>query len=181
MGTLIRNLLLAVFLIGLTAVVEPYLDLAIYTARLARLPPPAQLRIPVDQVSGNALRDSWHAAREPGRRHEGIDIFAPRNTPVRTTTEGVVAHIGTSQLGGRVIWIVGPAGQRHYYTHLERFADVSRGQRVQPGDLIGYVGNTGNASGTPPHLHYGVYTATGAINPFPLLQPRGNARPAPPR
>lgn len=170
MGKLIRPFLLAVFLSGLIALIEPYLQMAIYTARLTSLPVPESLEIPVDRVRPDALRDSWHAARTAGRQHEGIDIFAPRGTPVRATTEGVIAHVGTSRLGGRVVWIIGPGGQRHYYAHLERFADVYRGQRIAPGDLLGYVGNTGNARGTPPHLHYGIYTVGGAINPFPLLR-----------
>jgi murein DD-endopeptidase MepM/ murein hydrolase activator NlpD len=72
-------------------------------------------------------------------------------------------------LGGNVVWIFGPGGQRHYYAHLERFADLRPGDLVMPGDIVGYVGNTGNARGTPPHLHYGIY-ASRAVNPFPLLQ-----------
>jgi murein DD-endopeptidase MepM/ murein hydrolase activator NlpD len=60
----------------------------------------------------------------------------------------------------------------HYYAHLDRFGDLAPGDLVMPGDIVGYVGNTGNASVTPPHLHYGVYTSgAGAINPFPLLKP----------
>jgi murein DD-endopeptidase MepM/ murein hydrolase activator NlpD len=57
----------------------------------------------------------------------------------------------------------------HYYAHLDRFGEFEPGDLVMPGDMVGYVGDTGNARGTPPHLHYGVYTA-GALNPFPLLQ-----------
>jgi murein DD-endopeptidase MepM/ murein hydrolase activator NlpD len=67
--------------------------------------------------------------------------------------------------------VLGPGGQRHYYAHLDRFAGVFAGMRVQAGTLLGYVGNSGNAKGTPPHLHYGIYTASGAINPYPLLAP----------
>lgn len=174
MGKLIRSFLLAVLLSGLVALVEPPLRMALYTARLTTLPVPERLPITVDRVRPETLRNSWHAERATGRRHEGIDIFAPRGTPVRGTTEGVIVRIGDGGLGGRTVWVLGPGGQRHYYAHLERFADIFRGQRVAAGDLLGYVGNSGNARGTPPHLHYGVYTMGGAINPFGLLGRGGN-------
>jgi len=57
----------------------------------------------------------------------------------------------------------------HYYAHLDDYADIRRGQLVAPGDVLGFVGNTGNAKGTPPHLHYGIYAGGGALNPYPLL------------
>lgn len=170
MSTVIRNLLLAIFLIVSIALAEPYLEMALYGARLASLPAPQALAIPVDGVGPRALRDTWHAPRSNGRRHEGIDIFAPRGTAVRAATEGVILRVGTNRLGGRVVWVLGPAGQRHYYAHLARFADVFRGQRVAAGTLLGYVGDTGNARGTPPHLHYAIYAVGGAVNPFPLLR-----------
>ena len=90
---------------------------------------------------------------------------------MRSTTRGLVFRVGQNRLGGNVVWIFGPGRQMHYYAHLDRFGDVRSGDLVMPGDIVGYVGNTGNASGTPPHLHYGVYTpGAGAINPFPLLK-----------
>ena len=63
----------------------------------------------------------------------------------------------------------GPGGQRHYYAHLDRYPDLTAGEWVNSGDVVGYVGDSGNAKGTPTHLHYGIYTAAGAINPYPLL------------
>lgn len=159
-----------VLLLSLLPLVEPVLRLAIYSARLASLPAPERLRFPIDAARPVSIRDSWHAARPGGRRHEGVDIFAPHGTPVLATTEGIVARLGRNRLGGMVVWIIGPGGQRHYYAHLSRFADLRRGQRIEAGTVIGYVGNTGNARSTPPHLHYGIYVAGGAINPFPLLQ-----------
>ncbi|WP_332675525.1 M23 family metallopeptidase [Aromatoleum sp.] len=172
MSTVIRNLLLAIFLTGAIAVAKPYLEMALYSARLASLPAPQTLAMPVDGVGRHALRDTWHAPRSGRRRHEGIDIVAPGGTPVRAATEGVVLHVGTNRLGGRVVWVLGPGGQRHYYAHLARFADVFPGQRIAAGTLLGHVGDTGNARGTPPHLHYGIYAGGGAVNPFPLLQGR---------
>jgi murein DD-endopeptidase MepM/ murein hydrolase activator NlpD len=172
MTVVVRNLLLAFSLTAAIALLEPYFEMARHAARLAAMPAPQTLPVPVDRVRTTGLRDSWHAQRSGGRRHEGIDIFAPHGTPVRATTEGVVARVGTSRLGGRVVWVLGPGGQRHYYAHLSRFADVFPGQRVAPGALLGYVGTTGNARGTSPHLHYGIYTRGGAINPFPLFRPQ---------
>ena len=70
-----------------------------------------------------------------------------------------------------MVWVFGPDRQMHYYAHLDRFGDFEPGDLVVPGDILGYVGNSDNARGTPPHLHYGIYMpGEGAINPFPLLQ-----------
>ena len=78
---------------------------------------------------------------------------------------------GLFGLGGRQVWVLGPALERHYYAHLDDWAPgLARGDVVQIGSLLGTVGNTGNARGTPPHLHYGIYGADGAYNPWPLLQ-----------
>ena len=137
---------------------------------LRNQPPPGSLPVPVDRVSTSALRDSFGDPRSGGRRHEGIDIFAPRNTPVLSATEGYVLGVGSNGLGGNVVTIEGPAGWRHYYAHLERWSDVRAGQWVEPGTILGYVGNSGNAASTPTHLHYGIYPSSGgAINPYPLL------------
>jgi murein DD-endopeptidase MepM/ murein hydrolase activator NlpD len=165
----LQLLLLAILLNALIGLGGPFIQMSLYLARLATLRAPTHLRVPVDNVRVSALRDTWHAHRGGGRRHEGIDIFAPRGTPVRATTEGVVTRIGVNSLGGKAVWVLGPGRQRHYYAHLDGFAGVYTGQRVQAGTILGYVGNTGNASRTPSHLHYGIYTWTGAVNPFPLL------------
>lgn len=170
MLTLIRNLVLGICLTGLMALAEPYWQTVLYATHLASLPAPQKLDIPVDRVRAASLQNSWHAPRPGGRRHEGIDIFAPRGTAVRSTTEGVIAQIGSNRLGGLVVWVVGPGRQSHYYAHLARTADIYRGQRIEAGTVLGYVGNTGNARGTSPHLHYGIYTSSGAVNPFPLLR-----------
>jgi murein DD-endopeptidase MepM/ murein hydrolase activator NlpD len=132
--------------------------------------PPPKLPVPVEQVAAKDLADTWGAPRGDNRRHEGIDIFAPLGRPVISTTHGVVFKVGEDNLGGHVVRVLGPGWQWHYYAHLDRFGDVEPGSIVQPGTVLGYVGNTGNASGTPHHLHYGVYRFLGgARNPFPLL------------
>lgn len=150
----------------------PWLKVAMYGVRLATMPAPATLAIPVIDVKPGALRDTWHAARAPRRRHEGIDIFAKKGTPVVSATEGIVLRLGQNALGGNVVWVYGPGGHHHYYAHLERFANLKGGDRISAGTVLGYVGNTGNASTTPPHLHYGVYADAGAINPYPFLAQR---------
>lgn len=116
------------------------------------------------------LTDTWGAARSQGRSHEGIDIFAPRHTPIQSTTQGVVSKVGENTLGGLVVVVVGPGGAGHYYAHLEDYADISPNDWVNAGDVIGYVGDSGNAKGTPPHVHYGIYINGSAVNPYPLLQ-----------
>lgn len=115
------------------------------------------------------LTDTWGGARSQGRSHEGIDIFAPRGTPIEATTSGIVSKVGLDKLGGRVVTIIGPGGAGHYYAHMEDYADISPNAWVDAGDVIGYVGDSGNAKGTPTHVHYGIYINGRAVNPYPLL------------
>lgn len=140
-------------------------------ARIERLPFPAVLPIPVDGVTGSELSSSFAAPRGGGRRHQAIDIFAPRNTPVRATTPGWISYRGVRRLGGRTISVIGPSGYRHYYAHLELWAGFGEGDFVEPGDILGYVGNSGNAAGGPTHLHYAIYRDDGEpLDPYPLLR-----------
>lgn len=131
--------------------------------------PPAENSLP-NPVPGQGLTDTWGAARSQGRTHEGIDIFAARGTPIQSTTPGIVSKVGNNNLGGRVVVVVGPGGAGHYYAHLEDYADIAPNDWVEAGDVIGYVGDSGNAKGTPPHLHYGIYINGSAVNPYPLMQ-----------
>ena len=170
MRIFLRALVVAVILLLGYSLLQPTIERALYTMRLASMPKPTALPVPVDGVRVRALRDTWGGARSEGRKHEGIDIFSKRGTPVLSSTEGIVAQVGTNRLGGLVVWVTGPGGQRHYYAHLDRYADVEAGMRIEAGRVLGYVGNTGNAKGTPPHLHYGIYETGGAINPYPLLR-----------
>jgi peptidoglycan LD-endopeptidase LytH len=169
-----RKLVWVLFLfIGLSSIAacSGVLDWSIAAFRLAWEEPPQSLPSPIGTVRRIAFRDSWGASRSGGRKHEGIDIFAPRGTPILSTSRGLVVRVGQNKLGGNVVWILGPGRQMHYYAHLDRFGELEAGDFVLPGDVIGFVGNTGNARSTPPHLHYGVYVpGEGAINPFPLLQ-----------
>jgi murein DD-endopeptidase MepM/ murein hydrolase activator NlpD len=148
---------------------------------LALLPsePDEALLMPVAGVRVAQVANTWGAPRGAGRLHEGQDIFAPRGTPIYSATEGIVWRIGVSQLGGLVVWVVGAGGRRYYYAHLERYGDhIQEGDFVTPDTVIGYVGNTGNAATTPPHLHFGIYYGSRrtcdrqVFDPLPLLRDR---------
>jgi murein DD-endopeptidase MepM/ murein hydrolase activator NlpD len=140
------------------------------------------MRFPVEGRTGRAVGSLFGDEREGGRRmHQGIDIFAPRGTRVLAATDGWVTGATTNRLGGNVVWIWDPSrGQVLYYAHLDK-QEVATGERVHAGDLVGLVGNTGNARTTPPHLHFGIYRPIlGAIDPLPFIcevpcRPRGMA------
>ena len=138
--------------------------------------PDTEILMPVEGVRLRDITDTWGAGRGGGRSHEGQDIFAAEGTPVFSSTEGYVYRIGENILGGNTVVVVGGGGYRYYYAHLLGYADDLReGQFVTPDTLLGYVGRTGNAAATPPHLHLGIYTSEpgrcdwDAINPLPLL------------
>jgi peptidoglycan LD-endopeptidase LytH len=130
----------------------------------------ATLRIPVEGATAKNVQSFFGAARDGGRReHHGVDIFAPRRTPVRAAASGIVTSVGSNGLGGNVVWVTRPTRREsHYYAHLDRQL-VTAGTYVKEGDVIGLVGNTGNARGTAPHLHFGIYTAGGAVDPLPYI------------
>lgn len=156
-------------LLALGLLLSPAVLQAWRQARLLAADPPSRLPVPVDGVHPSDLIDTWGDARSGGRRHEGIDIFASRRTPVRSATEGIVARRGGNPLGGRTVTILGPAGWRHYYAHLEHYAGHGRGDWVEAGEVIGFVGTSGNAPDHAPHLHYAVFAGGSAVNPYPLL------------
>jgi murein DD-endopeptidase MepM/ murein hydrolase activator NlpD/SH3-like domain-containing protein len=105
------------------------------------------------------------------RKHEGIDIFAPRLTPVVAIAPGIVTRVNQNNLGGNVVWMR-PSNKDFtlYYAHLDQQIAVE-GQKVKPGDTLGLVGNTGNARTTAPHLHFGIYGSSGAVDPLPYVNP----------
>lgn len=122
-------------------------------------------------VSGKtSIGSYWGDSREGGKRsHEGIDIFAPKRTPVMAVADGYITGAKDGGIGGKTIWMR-PEGKNIsiYYAHLDEQL-VKQGQAVKKGEVIGLVGNTGNAEFTPPHLHFGVYATIGAIDPFPFI------------
>ncbi|MDT0690761.1 M23 family metallopeptidase [Salegentibacter sp. F188] len=122
---------------------------------------------PVASYSNSAIQSFWGAQRDGGaRNHEGIDIFAERGTPVVAATSGRITYTGEKGLGGKQVWLRdGRRGQSLYYAHLDSINLVSGSVKV--GDTLGFVGNTGNAKTTPPHLHFGIYkNFQGAIDPL---------------
>jgi hypothetical protein len=127
------------------------------------------LGFPVGGAAQEAIKSRFGASRDAGRRsHEGIDIFAPRGTPVLAAASGVATWVGENRLGGTVIMIRDrDRGEGHYYAHLDAQL-VREGESVERGDTIGLVGNTGNARTTPPHLHFGIYSR-GAVDPWPYV------------
>jgi murein DD-endopeptidase MepM/ murein hydrolase activator NlpD len=131
------------------------------------------LRFPVSGAATRAMQSFYGDARDGGRRtHEGVDIFAPRGTPVVAASSGLVMKVGENTLGGQVVWIWDMTrGLRLYYAHLQE-QSVRTGAFVRAGDVVGTVGNTGNAKTTPPHLHFGIYARReGAIDPDPFVRP----------
>jgi murein DD-endopeptidase MepM/ murein hydrolase activator NlpD len=137
----------------------------------------ASLQSPVRGFTPAAVRSGFGAPRDGGaRNHHGIDIFRPRGTPVVAAADGF-ARLDESPRGGRVVWLRDArTNRRIYYAHLDDWALESDGE-VRAGDVLGYVGNTGNAITTPPHLHFGVYDR-GPTDPLPYLQ---RDDPAPPQ
>lgn len=154
---------------------------ALLPVYLAHLPaePDEALLMPVEGVRVANVADTYLAPRDGGRSHQGQDIFAPRHTPIRSATTGIVFEISDRFTGGRGIMILGPGGVRYFYTHLEAYAeDLREGMWVTPETVIGYVGNDGNAATTPTHLHFGAYALDPmscrhrAFDPLPLLVDR---------
>jgi murein DD-endopeptidase MepM/ murein hydrolase activator NlpD len=137
---------------------------------------PSELVVPVQGVARETLRGSWGQPRPGNRRHEGIDIFARRGTPVVAAAPGAVTRVGHDRLGGNVVWVAGAGARLYYYAHLDEFAPGLRpGLDVPAGYTLGRVGTSGDARGTSPHLHFGIYPAGRAfraVDPLPLLQGR---------
>jgi murein DD-endopeptidase MepM/ murein hydrolase activator NlpD len=124
-------------------------------------------------VAGNQsnVGSVWGDEREGGRRkHEGIDIFAAKGTPVVAISDGVIEYAGNDDIGGKTVTLQPDDYEwEAYYAHLD-VQYVSNGQRVKKGQLLGTVGNTGNARTTPAHLHFGIYTDNGAVDPLPYVK-----------
>jgi murein DD-endopeptidase MepM/ murein hydrolase activator NlpD len=117
-----------------------------------------RIRMPVPSAGPRALAVAAAASRDGRpRRHRGIDIFAPRGAPVIAVTDGIINYIGDQPKGGLCLWLTAESGTSFYYAHLDRWAaGIYEGMEVRSGDLLGYVGNSGNAIASAPHLHFGV-------------------------
>jgi len=138
------------------------------------------LVIPVDGVKPEQLTRQFDDTRGGSRRHEAIDILAPRGTPVRAVEGGTVARLFYSKAGGTTVYQFDPTATFcYYYAHLERYADGLReGQPIKQGQIIGYVGTSGNAPKNTPHLHFAIFKLTEAkhwwegtpIDPYDVLR-----------
>ncbi len=137
------------------------------------------LLIPVAGVPARGLRDTFTQARSEGRQHDAIDIMAPQGTPVLATTDGLVLKLFQSDRGGLTLYQLDPSGRYvYYYAHLMRYADgITEGKQLRRGDVIAYVGDTGNAGAGNFHLHFAISKITSPhkwssgdpINPYPFL------------
>ena len=116
------------------------------------------LLFPVEGIRPETVRDTFEDGR-PGHRHEALDIMAPRGTPVRAVDDGKLVKLFDSKPGGLTVYQFDPASQlAYYYAHLDRYAEgLHEGMPLRRGDLIGYVGTTGNAAPDAPHLHFAVF------------------------
>jgi murein DD-endopeptidase MepM/ murein hydrolase activator NlpD len=148
----------------------------------AVLPPlrPLALSIPVAGVTAAQLLDTYTDARGSGRSHEAIDIMAPRGTPVYAVDDGRVEKLFDSKQGGLTVYQFDRHGElAYYYAHLDRYAPgLAEGQALRQGELVGYVGYTGNADPQAPHLHFAIFRLGPEkkwwkgtpINPYPYLR-----------
>lgn len=144
------------------------------------LPPaPSGLIVPVQGVATADLRDTFGDARSGERMHEALDILAPAGTPVFAVADGRIEKLFTSDRGGLTVYQFEPSGTWcYYYAHLQAYAPgLAEGATVKRGDVIGFVGSTGNADPSAPHLHFAVFALTPEkqwwtgtpVNPYPLL------------
>jgi len=138
------------------------------------------LALPVKGVDSKELQDTFEDNRGDGRRHEAIDILASRNTPVIAVEDGTIARLFTSKAGGLTVYQFDPSSTyAYYYAHLERYASgLTDGDRVRRGQVLGYVGTSGNAPPDTPHLHFAIFKLTDKkqwwqgtpIDPFAVLR-----------
>jgi peptidoglycan LD-endopeptidase LytH len=145
--------------------------------------PNAHLRVPLDGVDLETFKGGFAERRDGDRPHEAVDMLAPRNTPVHAVENGTIAKLFNSKAGGLTIYQFDPTGRLcYYYAHLERYAEgLHDGQTVTQGEVIGYVGTSGNAPANTPHLHFAVFELNGdrkwwqgrAIDPYLVFKEKG--------
>ncbi len=149
-------------------VVQARLDENSQVALIMEVSP--KFEFPLSGKGNASIQSFWGASRGGGSRsHEGNDIFAPKGHPAVAAVNGIVSSVRNLGLGGKQVWLRDDdTGYSLYYAHLDDW-NVKENQRVKRGDTLGFVGNTGNARTTPPHLHFGIYTSSGAIDPKPFI------------
>lgn len=139
-----------------------------------------RLTLPVKGIKPADLRSNFDDRRGESRRHEALDVLAPRNTPVLAVEDGTVARLFLSDAGGITIYQFDPSATYvYYYAHLERYAEgLKEGAAIKRGQVVGYVGTTGNAPRDTPHLHFAIFKMTSekkwwqgsAIDPYSVLK-----------
>jgi peptidoglycan LD-endopeptidase LytH len=208
-GMIVMAALVTIFPAGAAIVTQPLIEAAPRTVEVRPtngkepapvMPPPAagatteptiarsavddlrdrNLTLPVQGIKRGDLRDTFNEARGASRRHEALDVLAPRNTPVLAVEDGKIARLFLSEAGGITIYQFDPTETYcYYYAHLERYADgLKEGSPVKRGQVIGYVGTTGNAPRNTPHLHFAIFQMTDekkwwqgtAIDPYSVLR-----------
>ncbi|NNC39186.1 MAG: peptidoglycan DD-metalloendopeptidase family protein [Acidimicrobiia bacterium] len=140
------------------------------TTTTTTIPSSAGMACPINGFT--TFTDTWGAPRSGGRTHQGVDMLAARGTPTVAIESGTIRRLGSGGLGGITIWLTGQSGDEYYYAHLDDWAPgLSVGQAVGVGELIGFVGSTGNASYSVPHLHFELHPGGGsAVNPYALVK-----------
>lgn len=138
------------------------------------------LTLPVQGITREDLRDTFNEQRGGTRRHEAIDVLAPRHTPVLAVEDGTIAKLFLSDAGGNTIYQFDPSSTYvYYYAHLEQYAEgLKEGDAVRRGQVIGYIGTSGNAPRDTPHLHFAIFQLTAdkrwwqgtAIDPYSVLR-----------
>ena len=118
-----------------------------------------------------SFTDSWGAPRSGGRSHKGVDMIASRGTPIVAIYDAVIRRISVNNLGGYTLWLRADNGDEFYYAHMDAYGDISVGQRVPQGYVVGYNGSSGNSPDWLPHLHLEWHPDGGAaVNPYPLVK-----------
>ncbi len=131
----------------------------------------AELPVPIlFGITPNNLSPNFGDPRSGGRTHEGLDIMAPKGAPIVSPTDAVVIRVGNGESSGYYVYTANPGGETFVYMHLDALADLSEGDELSKGDLIGYVGNTGNASGGATHLHFEIQDDRGTTDTFPRFK-----------
>lgn len=144
-----------------------------YNAKINNLDKNKVLNVPVPILFGitpDNLTRNFGDPRSNGRMHEGLDIMAPMNAPIVSPTDAVVTRVGTGESAGKYVYTANPGGETFAYMHLNEIANIKEGDEIKKGTLIGYVGNTGNAIGGSPHLHFEIKDDTGFLDPFDRLK-----------
>ncbi len=141
------------------------------------------LRVPIDGIDIESFKGGFEERRGGERPHEAVDVLSPRNTPVHAVENGTIAKLFYSKAGGLTVYQFDPSSRFcYYYAHLERYADgLHDGQTVVQGEVLGYVGTSGNAPPNTPHLHFAVFELKGdrkwwqgtAIDPYQVFKEKG--------